>query len=378
MLPAKLKKHLEDRGKNYSYRSLHSIDPAFHDFSSNDYLGFARSADLGKRIQAAWEVRKDKRNGSAGSRLLGGNHHLTEQLEVQIASFHQSESALLFNSGYDANLALFSCLPQRGDTILYDELIHASIHDGRRLSLASSYKFKHNDISHLTELLRRSKGEIYVAVESVYSMDGDLAPLAEMAAICKEYNAKLIVDEAHATGIFGNRGEGRVVELNIQDKVFARVHTFGKAMGIHGAAVLGDSLLREYLINFARSFIYTTALPLHTILSIREAYELVAVAGQSREALFENISFYRKKFSGLSSTLTFNRSPIQVLVIPGNPNVRTVAEVLKNKGFSIKPVLSPTVPEGKERLRICLHAFNTKEEIIALAEVLQSQTAYYA
>jgi len=156
-----------------------------------------------------------------------------------------------------------------GDTIIYDELVHASIHDGIRLSKVQSFPFRHNDLNHLEERLKITSGVIYIAVESVYSMDGDFSPLIEIAELCEKHSANLIVDEAHATGFFGSQGVGRIVELGLQEKVFARMHTFGKAMGCHGSIVLGSEILREYLVNFARAFIYTTALTFHSLLIVK-------------------------------------------------------------------------------------------------------------
>ena len=196
-----------------------------------------------------------------------------------LADFHKAESGLIFNSGYDANLGLFSCIAKKEDTLICDELIHASIIDGCRLSYANRFRFAHNDVEDLEDKLRRSKGNIFVAVESVYSMDGDMAPLKEIAAVCKKYNASLIVDEAHATGLFGDQGRGLVSQHGLEQEVFARVHTFGKALGCHGAVILGSETLRNYLVNFARSFIFTTALPVHSLIAVKCAYEMLMAEG---------------------------------------------------------------------------------------------------
>ena len=333
------------------------------DFCSNDYLGFSRSARLAGRIQELFEEWKPG-NGSTGSRLLSGNTRLAEELESRIALFHGSESALLFNSGYDANIGFFSSVPQKGDTILYDELIHASVHDGRRLSLAQSYKFRHNSLEHLEERLKRASGTVYVVVESVYSMDGDFAPLRETAHLCRRYNARLVVDEAHATGVFGSHGRGMVQELGLEKEVFARVHTFGKALGTHGAVVLGSNLLREYLVNFARSFIYTTALPPHSLLGIRAAYEMLMDSESERLQLLELIGLFKREIKqGAELELIPSNSPVQCIIVPGNARARTLSESLQRNGFDVRPILSPTVLKGSERLRICLHTFNTGKEI---------------
>jgi 8-amino-7-oxononanoate synthase len=260
-----IEKKLAERQLAGNYRTLKTIGLPV-DFCSNDYLGFARSPLLKNKIEN--EIGDFVSNGSTGSRLLSGNSAYTEDLEKYIAILHQSEAGLIFNSGYDANLGLFSSLPQRGDTVITDELIHASIIDGARLSYANRYTFKHNDLGSLEAKLKQAKGNCFVAVESVYSMDGDTPPLNEIAALTLKYDAHLIVDEAHAVGLYGFG----LVATDLQKQVFARVVTFGKALGCHGAIVLGSNLLRQYLINFARSFIYTTAASFHQMASVKTAY----------------------------------------------------------------------------------------------------------
>jgi 8-amino-7-oxononanoate synthase len=246
------------------------------DFCSNDYLGLAFNEELQHRVSATYA--SISRSGSGGSRLLSGNHPLMEQLERQLCTFHNSTAALLFNSGYDANLSIFANLPGRGDLVIFDNLVHASIHDGMRMGKAETVSFKHNDYDDLKRLLAlhtKSDRQIFVAVESVYSMDGDLAPLTEISELCQEYGAALLVDEAHATGVFGSNGVGRVQELGLEHKIFARLHTFGKAIGGHGAVVLGSEILKQYLINFSRPLIFSTAMSLHDIVHASEAYQFL-------------------------------------------------------------------------------------------------------
>lgn len=342
------------------------------DFYSNDYLGFARSEELKKRTELLLEKSLCKFiNGSTGSRLISGNSDLFEETEKQIASFHNAEAGLIFNSGYDANLGLFSSVPKRGDTILYDEFSHASIIDGIRLSFAFAYKFRHNDLNHLEEKLKIAKARIFVAVESVYSMDGDIAPLKEMVSLCEKYNANLIVDEAHATGVFGKKGEGLCSELGVEKKTFARVHTFGKALGCHGAIVLGNLDLKNYLINFARSFIYTTALPPQSVATIQSAYVLLSECEEKITSLKKNIQFFKKKIQNIERFIE-SESPIQSVIIGGNEKTINCATEICKMGFDVKAILSPTVPKETERLRICLHAFNTENEIIGLADSINA------
>ncbi len=353
----KYKIKLQERIKKGSERSL-SLFAGFSDFFSNDYLG------LSKAIAAP-----ETHSGSTGSRLLSGNSKEAEITENFLAEFFHAEAALVFNSGYDANLGLFSSVPQRGDTVLYDELIHASVRDGIRLSHAKSFSFRHNDLADLEQKILKAEGTVFVAVESLYSMDGDLSPLAEIASICKEHQALLIVDEAHSGGIFGDQGKGLCEELSLTNQVFARVITFGKAYGTHGATILGSQELTAYLINFARSFIYTTALPPYQYVVIRSQVKL-GEADENRARLQENIAYFREMLKDKISLLSDPRSPIQIISVSGIEKAQKLAFSLQKSNFAVKAILSPTVPEGQERLRICLHAFNTKDEIRTFVKLL--------
>jgi 8-amino-7-oxononanoate synthase len=357
-----IKYKLKQRLDNASLRKLISSGLPV-DFCSNDYLGFARSAELRNAINVEVEALQPVNNGSGGSRLLSGNTTYTEEAERYIARFHNSEAGLIFNSGYDANVGLLSSLGQKGDTFICDELIHASLIDGARLTHANRYTFKHDDLTDLEAKLNVAKGIIYVIVESVYSMDGDIAPLQHISDLCKFYQANLIVDEAHATGVIGKHGVGLVQSLNLEQHIFARIVTFGKAIGCHGAIVLGGTSLREYLINFARSFIYTTAAPLHNIIAVKCAYKMLEALDHSAE-LNKKIVLFTSLINKLDvSGVTASPSAIQTILFPGNSNARNAATELQANGFDVRPILGPTVPEGKERLRICLHLYNTDEEI---------------
>ncbi len=368
---AALKNKLDKRLSEDALRLLRITDDSLIDFCSNDYLGFARLQALQEAIQKDTSADTIRLNGSTGSRLLSGNSLLAMQLENTIAAYHKGESALLFNSGYDANLGLFSCVPQRGDTILYDELSHASILDGIRLSYANTYKFKHNDTKQLEELLKKSTGTIYVAIESVYSMDGDYALLKEISALCEHYNANLIVDEAHATGVFGEKGEGLVAEFGLEQKVFARIHTFGKAIGCHGAAIVGSTILTQYLVNFSRPFIYSTALPQHSLVAIKTAYTFLENNKGLPQQLKENILFFKEQIKN-SNGIKFveSCSPIQCVLLGGNIRTKSIATSIQAEGYDVRAILSPTVAAGTERLRICLHTFNSREEIIGLVQAI--------
>ena len=342
-----------------------SFLPSGIDFCSNDYLGLA-SQPLPPSVSTA--------HGATGSRLISGNSPLAEETESFIASFHNAEAALIFNSGYDANVGLLSSIASRHTTFLYDELCHASIIDGIRLAICrNKFRFPHNDTQELEQLLQQhqSAGPVVVVVESVYSMDGDLAPLSSIADICTQYNAQLIVDEAHATGVYGTHGQGLVHSLGLQQQVYARVHTFGKALGCHGAAVVGSTLLRHYLINFARSFIYTTALPPHAIATINDVYQYLAAPHFINAPLHQLIAYFGIQVAehGITGCVP-NNSPIQVLRTGGNEKTRQLAAALRQSGLLVYPILHPTVPIGSERIRICLHITNTTQDIDLLISTI--------
>ncbi|MFH4966692.1 8-amino-7-oxononanoate synthase [Gaetbulibacter sp. M240] len=364
-LPNKLKSKLEERRIANALRTLQSPENLI-DFSSNDYLGFSRSEALFEASHNFLTEHGLKKNGATGSRLLSGNHTLFDIVENLLVHFHNSESALIYNSGYDANMGFFSCVPQRGDTIFYDAFSHASIRDGISMSNAQAFKFKHNDLNHLHELIDRTKpeGTVYIVTESVFSMDGDSPDLEKLSLLAAEHRAYLVVDEAHAVGVFGNRGQGLLDSLSLKHPVFARIITFGKAMGCHGAAILGSEVLREYLINFSRSFIYTTALSPHSLAAIQAAYNAL-LNSRERDILQSNIAFFRSEIiqKKLDAYFIESRSAIHSCIIPGNEKVKRISKQLRDEGFDVKPILSPTVSKGEERLRFCIHSYNSKEDM---------------
>ncbi len=361
-----LQEVLDKRSEAALYRSL-QVNEGLVDFCSNDYLSFSRLKKEDQKDQTLLL------NGATGSRSISGNTALAEKLEKDIATFHRAEAGLIFNSGYDANVGLFSSIAGKGDTLICDELIHASIIDGCRLSYANRLRFAHNDINELKKKLEKATGNSFVAVESVYSMDGDSAPLTEIAQVCENFGANLIVDEAHGTGVFGQNGRGLVNALNLENKVFARVHTFGKALGGHGAIVLGKEVLRNYLINFARSFIFTTALPPSSLLHIQQAYQQLAAPDFDNSHLHHLIQRFKHSFTEHDTIqLIPSNSPVQSVIISGNERARAVAKNLQSKGFDVRAILSPSVPAGKERLRISLHLHNTAEEVDALLLALNT------
>lgn len=359
-----LDKKLFERDQNHSLRSLSIKEEEMIDFCSNDYLGIVKNKLIEKSMPT------ELSHGSTGSRLLSGNYILIEETESQLAHFHNAEAGLIFNSGYDANTGLLSCVPQKEDTIIYDKLSHASLRDGVRLSFASAFSFLHNDLNDLEKKLEavQNNNQKFVVTESVFSMDGDMAPLKEIGDLCEKYNAALIVDEAHATGVIGLKGEGLVQQLNLQDKVFARIHTFGKACGAHGAIILGSSKLKKYLINFSRQFIYSTSLPPDSAEAISLAYKIFPAMQEERE----HLSTLTCSFQNAPSKYKILKSetPIQAVVVPGNEEVKAIAKKCRENNFDIRPILYPTVPKGEERLRIVLHSFNTLDEVNSLMKLL--------
>jgi 8-amino-7-oxononanoate synthase len=349
---------LGEKAENHALRTLR-LAGGQTDYFSNDYLGIVKNGLLETKLQG-----KTFAHGSTGSRLLAGNYALIEETEKEIALFHDAPSALIFNSGYDANFGLLSCIAQRGDLVLYDKLSHASIRDGIRQSFADALAFAHSDLRELEEKLQKRRGNCFVVTESVFSMDGDRAPLEEMALLCENYEAHLIVDEAHATGVLGERGEGAVQALGLSRRCFARIHTFGKALGCHGAVILGSNNLRDYLINFCRPFIYSTAIPPESVAAIQASYTIFPGMIREREILKNLVAVF--DLPGFKKSDT----PIQCLILPGNENVKSKARHLLENNFDARPILYPTVPLGEERLRITLHSFNTMEETQKLVKIL--------
>lgn len=363
-----LQKKLQQRKDENSFRTLSNKENLI-DFTSNDYLGLAKSVELFELIN-----KKNKtlphRNGASGSRLLSGNSNYTEEVEKKLAQIFKGEAALIFNSGYAANQAVLSCIPQRGDTVLYDELAHACIRDGARLSFATQHSFRHNNLNDLEKKLKQATGNIFVVVESIYSMDGDESPIEDIIKLCDQYGAVVMIDEAHSTGTIGMNGAGFSVAKNVHDKIGVRVYTFGKAMGCHGACVVGSKDLIDYLINFARPFIYTTALSMHSIAAIDCSFQYLNKNIQVQTLLNQKVDLFTKAYKTHFNTSLLNQTQIQGIIIPGNKKAREAATHLQTKGFDVRAILSPTVPEGSERLRICLHTYNTDEAIENLVREL--------
>ncbi|KAF8193376.1 pyridoxal phosphate-dependent transferase [Pholiota molesta] len=333
-----------------------SSDSPLIDFNSNDYLSLSHSTKLRAHLLARLSEAPDVL-GSGGSRLLvNGRAHAA--LEARLADFFRTETVLLFNSGFDANVGFFSCIPQSGDTIVYDEYIHASVHDGMRASRATAqFSFSHNSLSDLRRLLCRlleersglgtGQNSLFLSVESLYSMDGTFSPLREIADMLDELfplnNGYLIVDEAHSTGIYGPQGRGRVAQLGLEHRVLARLHTFGKALAATGAVIATNTLIRDYLLNYARSLIYTTSL----------SYANIIAADCSFDMLTDGTAQHRVSSSDPPSPI------IPVLT----PHPRPLSAYLLALGMNARPITWPTVPKGKDRVRVCLHAGNTRADV---------------
>ncbi|CAI6299524.1 unnamed protein product [Periconia digitata] len=398
-LETNLRKLLNRRRKNSTLRNL-TVNSNKIDFSSNDFLSLSNNSALKKTYLE--ELRRvDLPIGSGGSRLLDGNSTYAENLEKEIASFHGAESGLLFNSGFDANAGFFACVPQIGDVVVYDELIHASVHDGMRLSRAAkTVPFKHSCVQDLKTVLERvlkeerdAKGlqagqaHVFIAVEAVYSMDGDVAPLQSIVetveTILPRGKGYIVVDEAHATGVLGSHGRGLVSQLGLERHIFARLHTFGKAMACNGAIILGSHILRHYLINYARPLIYSTFMSYPTLSAIRASYSLLK-AGKTEllasklhfliQYLFDQFNtVQRPSFRALLSLPhECPQSPIFSIQLK---EPKDLARFLQERGMMVRAVVPPTVPIGTSRVRVCLHAGNTTEEIDLLLRAIEEWCA---
>lgn len=358
----RLAEDLKKRFEQDNLRALSTVGAQLVDFCSNDYLGLAAQspAFLGRQVCL--------KRGATAARLLRGNSPQCEQLEQRIAQHFAAPSALLFSSGYLANLALFSALPKRHEVVLYDEAVHASIKDGIRLGFAEGYSFKHNCLESLERKLAMHSRPCWVALEGLYSMDGDFAPLLQIGELAKSFNARILLDEAHSAGVLGVEGQGLAYSLGLTSKMAARVITFGKAFGCAGAAVLGSKVLIDYLINFARPFIYTTALSPLQLALIDEGLTLVSECSHSRKRLFalsrmfSELTINDKRFGGALD------SPIKSFSCPGASSARLLADKVQSAGFDVRAICAPTVTAGSERLRIVLHSFNSEEQLHKLIE----------
>ncbi|WP_363351237.1 8-amino-7-oxononanoate synthase [Methylocystis echinoides] len=355
---------------------LRALAPrAGRDFASNDYLGLAESRELAEAAAAA--LARGVPVGAGGSRLLRGNHPEHEALEDEAARFFHAESALFFGAGFSANEALLSTLPQREDVIFHDALIHASAHDGMRLSRAPHVSFPHNNVEALAAALAdwRAKGGLgraWIVVESLYSMDGDRAPLDDLMSLAERHEAFLIVDEAHATGVYGRGGRGLAARFEGRDNVIT-VHTCGKALGVFGAIVCLARPLRDFLVNRCRNFIFATAPSPLVAACVRAALTICESAEDRRAALQARVALAGRELAlcGVAPSGT----QVQPVIVGADARAMALAAAMRARGYDIRAIRPPTVPEGTARLRLSLTLNVTEAQIIQMARDLSKELA---
>lgn len=362
-MPANHERALEALARRGRLRTL--AVPNGADFTSNDYLGFAQSPEMGEAITRA--IARGVPVGAGGSRLLRGNHAEHEALEREAAEFFGAESALFFGGGFFANTALLATLPARGDLIVFDELIHASVHEGMRLSKADAVSARHNDAQNFSDAIDAWRsaghtGQPWIVVESLYSMDGDRAPIDALADVARLHGAMLIVDEAHATGVFGPDGRGLAAHLDGRADVIS-VHTCGKALGAMGALVLAPRTVRDFLVNRARSFIYATAPSPLIAAAVRAALERCRKEPERRDQLHRLIAFAGRELTA-HTAFAPSGSQIQPIIVGSDTRAVALATALQACGYDIRAIRPPTVPEGTARLRLTI-TLNTTEGAIA-------------
>jgi 8-amino-7-oxononanoate synthase len=363
------KRDLETLDSNSRLRRLVPRDGI--DFSSNDYLGLAQSDDLRSAIREA--LARGVPVGSGGSRLLRGNEEEHEALETEAAAFFGCEAALFFSTGFAANATILSTLPQRADRIFFDELIHASCHEGMRLARAPSERISHNDPQAFEDAIRAwrssgGNGRAWIVVESLYSMDGDRAPIAELQAIAERHEAMLVIDEAHATGVFGREGKGLAENLEGRPDVVT-IRTCGKALGCEGALVCGPAVVRDFLINRGRAFIFSTAPSPLIAAAVRASLQLIRVE-KRREKLHALVAQAACVLG--SAGARPSGSQIMPLIIGDDRETMRVAARLQSAGFDVRGIRPPTVPSGTSRLRISLTLNVGPADVDALAEAVVS------
>jgi 8-amino-7-oxononanoate synthase len=365
-----MRKRLEDElgalREQDQFREL-SI-PAGIDLGSNDYLGLSTDSRLKDAIVRA--VTADRRVASTGSRLLSGNAERWEELEAEFAQFAGTEAALYFPSGYAANIGVLTSVLKRTDTVFSDSSNHASIIDGIRLSFARKVVFPHLDLEYLEKAMKRTAGEKVVVVESVFSMEGDRAPLADLVALCNRYEAALIVDEAHSVGVDGPQGRGMIAAIGRSETVLATIHTCGKALASMGAFVAGSRTLHDFLVNRARTFIFTTALPPYCAAHIQQALKLAREADPARVRLKELSEYLRQNLNAVGFETGKSDSQIIPLILGSNEAALRFAASVASAGFAIRAIRPPTVPAGTARLRLSLNAKLSFANLDAVTEAL--------
>ena len=359
---------LEERSQRRSLEEIPGVN-----FCSNDYLGLAASPVLRERVAEA--VRNAERVGGTGSRLLSGQTEKWRELEENFAKFAGTEAALFFTTGYAANVGLLSSLVGKDDIIFSDELNHASLIDGMRLSGARKVIYPHLGLSALEDALRREAGaprRKVVVTESVFSMDGDIAPLPEIVNLTEKYNAVVVLDEAHATAVHGPGGRGLAAAEGLTHRVLAIVHTCGKALASAGAFVCGSAVLKEHLLNHARTFVFSTALPPYFAAQIQAALELAEGMDEERKTLLERAAGFRAILQAEGFDVADSGSQIVPVILGGNDPALDAAEHLQREGFAVRGIRPPTVPEGRARLRLSLTTRSPEHELMRFTEVLRA------
>lgn len=367
---------LQERKENNLLRMLQPADSRregkiyfkhkeYIDLSSNDYLGLSSHPRL---LEAAKKAIERFGVSSSASRLLSGDLEIYHQLEEKVAVFKGKEKALVFNSGYQANLGIISALCKRDDAIFSDRLNHASIVDGIILSQARCFRFRHNDVNHLEFLLKRERNKFKQALiitETIFSMDGNKCHLREIISLKEKYNCQLLVDEAHATGIFGKAGSGVVEEQALTQQVDLIMGTFSKALGSFGAYIAGTKKIMSYLINSARSFIYSTALPASIIAANLASLELIEKEPFRRKTLLDNAGYFREELS-MRKFKVKGSSQIIPLILEESQKAIQLSHQLQKRGYWVLPIRPPAVPEGESRLRFSLTYYHSKEILAKL------------
>lgn len=357
-------KWIKSRQEKHLLRTLPSQSINAVDLWSNDYLGLARDKNLKEKVIAALEEnKKENLFGSSGSRLVSGNYKYYDRIEKNIATFYKAPAALYFKSGFEANIALIAAIGSRDAVIFYDEYIHASFRFGLQQCSARSYSFRHNDINDLDRLSKFAGDKVFVLIESVYSITGDISPMEDIAFLCTAKGWHLVLDEAHSNGLFGLNGEGLAVEKQICDKIAIRVMPFGKAAGNTGAAILCPDWFKTFLINSSMPFIYSTGTALVNLLSLDIHLEYLKRNHSGREQLFKIISQFKKKLYNFKENNKDFHHPIQAIEIENATKAYMIAHQCMKEGLMLKAMLPPTSPGNRNFLRITLHSFNSEDEI---------------
>ena len=369
-------RELEKQGQRRSLVDMDATSDASRvltNLCSNDYLGLSQSEELRAAVLEA--VRTAPRIGGTGSRLLSGHRREWDSLEQEFADFAGTEAALYFGSGYAANIGLLTSILRKGDVVFSDELNHASLIDGMRLSGARKVIYRHLDLNDLERALRTTHNvgaRKIVVSETVFSMDGDIGNIVELAALCARYDAGLILDEAHAIGVHGPNGRGIAASANLATEVIAITHTCGKALASAGAFVCGSATLREHLINHARTFIFSTAMPPYMAGQIRAALQIAQRMDRERAELLSNANRLTSELQSQGYDTSASASQIIPVIVGGNDEAVATAEFLQHEGFAVRAIRPPTVPAGRARLRLSLTSAIPTSELDRLANYLSA------